>query len=308
MKIIKINDSVTVRLDDGTQYVKEMSDEEFNKIVNMDEDQIVEFFSQETLVSRKKIQNSGILTLRGDSVYWPDVCGYSMPVSLVRRVIEAEEAGNDTLMQTYRNFWTLMAMNSDSRCRENLFWFLEKWGMTVEKSGFFLGYRNVDKTKEKGVYTDAHSHSTRIEIGRVVCMPREQCDCNQDHQCSSGLHVAGAEWLTEGYYGEVGMAVLVNPADVVAVPCDAGYGKLRTCAYLPIGLVEYDDNGNVIPYNVRDGFESAYVGRVIYEGLTGSGFGDTTYHISVPRNNCMSMDGITDELIRIAMESVKNRN
>lgn len=306
MKIIKINDTVTVHLDNGTQYVRTMSDEEFNNLLGLSDDELVEFFSTKTYISRKRLQNSRLLTVKGDCVYWRDVSGYSLPVSLVKRVMDAEDAEDDRLIQTYRNFWTLMSLNPDARCRENLFWFLDKWGLTVEKSGFFLGYRNVDKTQTKGVYTDAHSHSTHIEIGKVVCMPREQCDADQDHQCSTGLHVAGKDWLEEGYFGEVGMAVLVNPADVVAVPCDADYGKLRTCAYLPIGLVEYDDKGHVVPYDVRDGFESAYVGRVIYEGLTNTAE-DTTYHISVPKDNCVDTRGITLDIVRIAMESIKER-
>ena len=47
---------------------------------------------------------------------------------------------------------------------------------------------------------------------------------------------------------------------------DSSYGKLRTCAYLPIALTEYDSSGRVIPYNVDDGFESDWVKKVLYDG------------------------------------------
>ena len=31
---------------------------------------------------------------------------------------------------------------------KNLFWFLEKYGITISKSGLFIAYRNVDVKKE----------------------------------------------------------------------------------------------------------------------------------------------------------------
>lgn len=304
--IIRINNNVIVKLQDGTVLQKKMSDEEFKNIINMTDEELLASFGNEIRVSLSEIKKSNILTIKGDCAYWLGISGYSLPVLLIERILDAEKKNDQRLIQTYKNFWTLMSLNPDSRCRENLFWFLDRWGLTIEKSGFFLGYRNVNRTNEKDVYTDAHSHTTRIEIGKVVCMPREKCDCNQDHQCSTGLHVAGADWLTQGYYGEVGIAVLVNPADVVAVPCDADYGKLRTCAYLPIGFVKYNTNHNVIPYNVRDGFESEYVGRVIYEGLTNTDT-DETYHLMVPTDNCLDKKGITEKVIQIALDCIKER-
>ena len=42
------------------------------------------------------------------------------------------------------------------------------------------------------------------------------------------------------------------------------YGKLRTCAYLPIKVINYDRNDDVIPLDVEDGFDCSYVTKVIY--------------------------------------------
>ncbi len=111
-----------------------------------------------------------------------------------------------------------MSLNPSEECRKNLYWFLQLHGLKLAKCGFFVAYRNVDTTKEKGVYTDHHSHSTRIKIGEMVTLPREKCDCDSNNECSKGLHCASVKWLKKSYFGNVGLACLVNPADVVAVP------------------------------------------------------------------------------------------
>ena len=90
------------------------------------------------------VEKSKILVKKGISVYWPSVSQLSLPLDLVTSILIAEEESNYDALEAYRNFWTLMSLNPDSRCRENLFWFLNKWGMRISKSGLFVGYRNVD--------------------------------------------------------------------------------------------------------------------------------------------------------------------
>ena len=90
--------------------------------------------------------------------------------------------------------------------------------MTISKSGFFVAYRNVDITSEPNVFTDHHSHTFKIRIGEMVTMDRDKCDAVQENVCSSGLHIGGKGWLKKNYYGDTGLACLINPADVVAVP------------------------------------------------------------------------------------------
>ena len=46
------------------------------------------------------------------------------------------------------NFWRLLALNSDPRCRENLYDFLHKHNITVTPSGYFVAYRNVNIKEE----------------------------------------------------------------------------------------------------------------------------------------------------------------
>ena len=313
-KVIKIDNKVTVFLENGEIIEKEITEDKFKKVVKAQTDEeVLKLLCPEyqksvelhnnALTLVEKIQKSELLSMRGDVVYWEEVSCLSVPEELVKVIIKAEEEHNELKISTYRNFWTLMSLNPDERCRKNLFWFLQKYGMTISRCGFFVGYRNVDKTKEENVFTDHHSHTFKIRIGEMVTMDRNKCDTVQENTCSSGLHIGGKGWLKKNYYGDTGLACLINPADVVAVPPYDNYGKLRTCAYLPMDIIHYDETSNVIPLDVEDGFDCSYVTKVIYEGTMGTKE-DSTYKINIPEIPGITVESIQDKLLEIAKECI----
>lgn len=313
-KVIKVDNKVTIFLENGEIIEKEVTEDEFKKVVEAQTDEEVlnllcpEYqknieLHNNALTLIEKIQKSKLLSIKDDVVYWKEISCLSVPEELVKAIIKAEEEHNELKISTYRNFWTLMSLNPSEECRKNLYWFLQLHGLKLAKCGFFVAYRNVDTTKEKGVYTDHHSHSTRIKIGEMVTISREECDCNSNNECSKGLHCASVKWLKKNYFGDVGLACLVNPADVVAVPHNSEYGKLRTCAYLPMDIIHYDKNDNVIPLDVEDGFDCSYVTKVIYEGTMGTEQ-DSTYKINIPEIPGTTSESIQDKLLEIAKECI----
>ena len=317
-KIIKIDSKVIVMFEDGSYYERDnVSKEEFETIVQAKTDEEVfaimcsehgkvvqEYLDVKSIFDR--IEKSKLLTLEGEIVYWKEVSELSMPTELVKAVLDAEEQEDEVRIDTYRNFWTLMGLNPDEKCRKNLFWFLERNGLIISRCGFFVAYRNVVPTKEKDVYTDAHSGTTRIEIGKVVTIPREECDNNSDITCSRGLHLGARTWLKQNYFGSQGVVCLCNPADVVAVPKLDHYGKLRTCAYLPIEKAQFDDYGDVVAFEAHDGFDCGYVTQVIYEGLIGTEK-DSPYKIVIPEIPGINKDTISDKLLDIAKKCITDR-
>lgn len=313
-KVIKVDNKVTIFLENGEIIEKEVTEDEFKKVVEAQTDEEVlnllcpEYqksieLHNNALTLIEKIQKSKLLSMKGDVVYWKEVSCLSVPEELVKAIIKAEEEHNELKISTYRNFWTLMSLNPDERCRKNLFWFLQRYGMTISRCGFFVGYRNVDKTEEENVFTDHHSHTFKIRIGEMVTMDRNKCDTVQENTCSTGLHIGGRGWLKKNYYGDTGLACLINPADVVAVPPYDNYGKLRTCAYLPMDIIHYDKNDNVIPLDVEDGFDCSYVTKVIYEGTMGTKE-DSTYKINIPEIPGTTVESIQDKLLEIAKECI----
>lgn len=299
MKIIRVMETITVVLSNGEIISSSTcSDEMFNDIFQNQNDEeyiknllLPEFQTKKEVVEENRklfggANTSKYLTTKGSSVYMLSVSELSLPEDLVKSFMKAEAEGNQELIDTYVNFWTLVSLNPDSRCRQNMFWFLNRYGMKISKSGLFVGYRNVDIKREgtffdselasfisseyarvkfvskkspkdylvyekdgnlylkksitpednspignlselysqlsnidvSTIYTDQHTHRFEIKLGEIVSMPRKDCDTVQENSCSRGLHVAGRDWLEKNYFGEVGLMVLVNPADVVAVP------------------------------------------------------------------------------------------
>ena len=315
-KVIRINNKVIVILNNGCKFEKEdITDEEFEIICNSSDEELIKMFNPqyekdlEEAESVKKVINSvessNLLVKKGDSIYFKGVSELSLPKELVEAIITAENNNDELKLEAYRNFWTLMSLNPNEECRKNLFWFLNLHGMTIAKCGFFVGYRNVDTTDKEGVYTDHHSHTFKIKIGEMVTMNEKYIDCDSSVECSRGLHLASKVWLKKNYYGSVGLACLCNPADVRAVPHRSEYGKLRCRAYLPIEKINYDENENVIPLNVEDGFDCSYVTKVIYEGITGTE--DSPYKIIIPKVSGIDKESIQDKLLDIAMKCVVDR-
>lgn len=233
-KIIKVDSKVIVMFEDGSYCERDnVSEELFKQIVDTKDDEEVyalmcpeytkKLRDYRNLMDLKEgISKSKILVLKNESVYWEDVSPLSIPTELVKAILDAELSNDELKLTTYKNFWTLMSLNPNERCRANLFWFLNKNGLVLAKCGFFVAYRNANfhHTEEDGtiVYTDAHTGTTRIKIGEMVTMPREDTDPVQENTCSHGLHCGASWWLKKNYFGNQGLVVLVNPADVVAVP------------------------------------------------------------------------------------------
>ena len=96
----------------------------------------------------ERVKASHVLTLRGNSVYMLDVSELSIPEDFVSKIIEAEENGDEQELMKFKNFWTLVSLNPDSRVRNNLFWFIRKWDMQITESGLVIAYRNADIKKE----------------------------------------------------------------------------------------------------------------------------------------------------------------
>lgn len=156
-----------------------------------------------------------------------------------------------------------------------------------------------DSKDDVPVYTDHHTHTFRIKLGHIVTMPREKCDSIQENSCSRGLHCAGKDWLEKNYFGTVGLRVLVNPADVVAIPTIDNYGKLRTCAYYPLDIVEFDEHGKVIDEGIDMGMEDDFLNKICYKGEINNEDNDN-YTLSIPEYMEINKDVIDQNLINIA--------
>jgi len=150
MNIHRIQNYLTLTLDDGTTLTtNECTDEIFSKIMMHinDRDTLIGIFYPDYAEANKlknRIMNSKYLTMDGNSIYIKSISELTVPQDFAIKFMDAEEADDNNKVEAYLNFWTLLSLNPDSRVRNNLFRWLDQWGLVVSKSGLIVGYRNVD--------------------------------------------------------------------------------------------------------------------------------------------------------------------
>ena len=92
-KVIKVDNKVTVFLKNGEVVEKEVTEDEFKKVVEAQTDEeVLELLCPEyqksieshnnALTLIEKIQKSELLSMRGDVVYWEEVSCLSVPEEL----------------------------------------------------------------------------------------------------------------------------------------------------------------------------------------------------------------------------------
>lgn len=162
-------------------------------------------------------------------------------------------------------------------------------------------YKKISETTEdKTVFTDQHTGTFTIKLGEPVSMPREDCDNDQSHECSRGLHQASAQWLEHNYYGDTGLVCLVNPANVVAIPCvNTEYGKMRVCEYLPIAIAQYGEDGHVVEDIDETGFDLGDKYLVDYSGKVNNEDLDN-YTLTFARTVGIDRASIANKIFRMA--------
>lgn len=173
MNVLKVGGNATVIFEDGRVIaIPDCSDELFVELATGDYtfEEVAEMSNPDyvhTVKLREFIEeDSSLLALRGSSVVMPSVSQLSIPEDFVEKFVAAEIDCDDDLITTYTNFWTLVSLNPDSRVRDNLFWFIRKWGMHITKSGLIVAYRNAD-VKSQGT-------EFNLELTRVIVSEREK--------------------------------------------------------------------------------------------------------------------------------------
>lgn len=174
-------------------------------------------------LSRRVAVRDGKVFLDGDEV----------DNSLTRQVLRFMRAGLD--FQPLVNFFEKVQANPNEHSREQLFDWLRDRDFTIAADGDIFAYKGVTGGFRSsrsgpgivnGVETNGHLDNSP---GNIVEMSRSQVTHNPEVGCSSGLHVAN--WRYADSWSERTVLVKVDPADVVSVPTDSDWEKVRVCRY-----------------------------------------------------------------------------
>ncbi len=217
--------------------------------------------------------SEGNFEFKDGFLYYEDEQVASQPTD---RIIQLIKNGWDKgpmlayLDRLYQNVSNRAVMESYNWCSHK--------GLPITSDGCLVGYKGVgvysgeNKTDKMGRplsagdLVDKWSKSIRNNIADEVSMNRRKVSDNCNEGCSAGLHVGTYEYA-EGWAGSEGKVVLVrfDPADIVSVPTDCQFQKMRVSRYTVIGvardiieeevyedeLYEYDGFSDLFPNDGR---------------------------------------------------------
>jgi hypothetical protein len=196
-----------------------------------------------------------VLHFDGDPVY------NGLATTIQRYHAEGRDATNLV------RFMERLSLNPSANSREQLFRWTNAQNLTIDADGFIIGYKGVSDRPSDEDYTDedgtplfpldqypflsasgGHGIVDGIEIngrlpmgvGVTVEMPRREVNDNPNEGCSTGLHVGDYNYAVG--YARAGalLEVKFDPADVVSVPADCNFAKLRCCKYTGVAIHDVD--------------------------------------------------------------------
>jgi hypothetical protein len=173
----------------------------------------------------QKINSAGAgkVTVRDGVVYYIEEPVHS---AITERILWGLNEGFD--MTAYMAFLDNAMENPSNRAVTEMYSFMERNNMGITEDGYILGYKKV-KEDFKDIYTGKMDNSP----GQIVEMIRNKVNDNPNETCSHGLHFCAMSYLSK--YGTARgnkiVIVKVNPADIVSVPIDYDFAKVRCCKY-----------------------------------------------------------------------------
>jgi hypothetical protein len=180
----------------------------------------------------------GRVVVEGGIVYYE---GEAIRSPLTERIIWGISEGFD--MTAYMNFLDNAMDNPSKRAVDEMYSFMEQHSMGITEDGYILGYKRV-KDDFKDIYTGTFDNSP----GCVVTMKRNRVNDDARKVCSQGLHFCAMSYLPS--YGVGGgnriVIVKVNPRDIVSVPIDYSFAKVRCCEYTVLSEYEGDDKEDLL--------------------------------------------------------------
>ena len=206
----------------------------------------------------------GYVHVKNGTLNWN---GIPMPELFTDRILDMKKEGFD--FDSMLNFMCNLNDNPSDKSILELFDFMQNKNLPITQDGHFLAYKAV-----RPDFKDIYSGSIDNSIGEVVEVDRSKVDSNRNRHCGAGLHVGAIDYVTS--YGGINLdnhddndsdggnqivICKVNPADVVSVPSDARFQKLRACRYEVVAVFEdvFDksvevlgstvDNVSVVKYN-----------------------------------------------------------
>lgn len=173
--------------------------------------------------------------------------GVLLPEGIARTIMDAIEDGTPEGVQAVTSFIERVLVADTNTSRTALFSWIKDRKLSLTLEGEFIAYKGVmvdsDGTPRSistgpgvvnGEKTSGHLDNS---IGNVLSVDRSYVEQEPGEPCGPGLH-AGTYNFAKGFSQGLVLAVKIAPENVVSVPVDCHYQKLRVCQYTVVGVVE----------------------------------------------------------------------
>jgi hypothetical protein len=248
--------TLSVTYSDGDIATVPESHESFEQLLNLinsgaEEDEVRNLIDIILGAGKRLTQLSERVSFKGRTLFFD---GDPIDGALVDTIIELVAAGtDDEKLHSVVNFLEKVKTNPNITTIDGLYKWITNGDLVIHPDGDFIAYKGC---QGKGDQRTSQSFGTAFvdgeEItgyipnpdGAVVSMPRSTVDDGSYNMCSTGLHIATHGFAQGFAHGEV-ILVKVNPRDVVSVPSDESFKKLRVCRYKVLHAVAGRLDGRV---------------------------------------------------------------
>ncbi len=177
-------------------------------------------------------------SVRAGKVYYGDAEAHGYLIDRILFFLREMPGQAERLIKFANNLYS----NPDARVRDELYKFLEHKHMPITDDGCFLAYKGVQQDYYSITKGNIEVIRGKVQNGKIfngvgedILVKRSDVCANSYEGCARGIH-AGS-WDYANSFRNTGrlMVVKLNPKDVVSVPSDCNFQKLRTCAYIVVG-------------------------------------------------------------------------
>lgn len=210
---------------------------------NLDES-VIDLFDVERTVRNTFQRLTDRVTVRNGEVF---VDGDTREGAVARQILRFVEEGHTEQLEATVKFLEKLEANPNQHSREQLGDWLDKHAFTITSEGDIVGYKGV-RVDENGNFTSISSGPAVVDgeevngyvpnpVGAIVEISRSAVVHDPRQGCGSGLHFGTYEYAKDFARGAV-LEVHASPTDIVSVPTDCDWQKVRTCRYKVVSVVD----------------------------------------------------------------------
>jgi len=178
--------------------------------------------------------------------------GDAIDGALTDHIIRLVREGDQARYQPLVAFLEKIQTNPSKDSVDSLYSWLNDRKFSFTPDGDFIAYKGV-KVNSDGESLSIHAGRAIVNgvvtqgfipnpDGAVIEMPRSEVNADTRTGCSTGLHAGTWEYASNFAEGRV-LVVKINPRDVVSVPSDCDYQKLRVSRYVVLSTIDQEYAG-----------------------------------------------------------------